>query len=162
MLIDVQDSNEKAEIQLEDQIKAKIFYKISNTIFILMVRYFILIKAHIVIVVLNLSQFSLLKGPKCLNTNFGLDCNSNRSNSESLDRPINSHNILGCSYPVFTSYPALRQTCSCCTFTFKLFCSYLLCRQTIFLLANVQFHTAYEVHSIYNRSICACSWSTED
>lgn len=156
MLIDMQDSNEKAEIQLEDQIKAKIFYKYSNTVFILN------IKTCIVIAVLHLSQFSLLKGSKCLNTNFGLGCNSNRSNSESLNWAINCHNLLGCSYPVFTSYPSLKQTCSCCTFTFKPFCPYLLCRQTIFLLANVQFHTAYEPLSIYNRGICACSWNTEE
>lgn len=38
MLIDMQDSNEKAVIQLEDQIKAKIFCKNSNTVFILNIR----------------------------------------------------------------------------------------------------------------------------
>lgn len=66
MLIYMKDSNENAEIRLEAQIKARIFYKNSNTIFVLN------ISICFVIVVLNLSQFSLLKGS--LNTNFGLGC----------------------------------------------------------------------------------------
>lgn len=87
MLMDMQDSNWKAELQLENQIKDSIFRKNSNTMFILN------IGTCIDRVALNLSQFSLLKGFKCLNTNFGLGCNSDRSNSESLDRAINCHNL---------------------------------------------------------------------
>lgn len=48
MLTDMQDSNEKAETQLQEQIKAKIFNNNSNTMFILSIR------TRIVIVVLNL------------------------------------------------------------------------------------------------------------
>lgn len=48
MLIDMQDSNGKAETQLQEQIKAKIFNNNSKTMFILNIR------RHIVLVVLNL------------------------------------------------------------------------------------------------------------